>query len=155
MAAPSVPLTHASSFYGSEDDIDIQSVVAVSDYGSEFDVTEINEDTLLASTLDSITQNLPKATEKNSVLPSIEFEEGEAEDADQDDFLVAHQPPLLRLAKKVRRSNADREPSTDVQSSPLRGTVEVEYDEGSRRAWSGAFPWLLLCTLDRLTTNSA
>ncbi|KAF1361912.1 hypothetical protein EJ07DRAFT_109522 [Lizonia empirigonia] len=131
MAAPSVLLTHASSFYGSEDDIDIQSVVSVSDYGSEFDVTEINDDTLLASTLDSITQNLPKATEKNSVLPSIEFEEGEAEDADQDDFVVAHQPPLLRVAKKDGRSTADRETGTDVQSSPLRGTVEVEYDEGS------------------------
>lgn len=138
MAAPSVPVTHASSYYGSEVEIDVDSVPSMSDYGSEFDATEIDQDTLLASTLDSLTQSIPKTAEKSSVLPSIEFEEGEVEDEDHDDLVVVHKPSLLRVAKRDRRSAAKVEVPRDIQSSPVRETLEVEYDERSRRAWSGA-----------------
>lgn len=138
MAAPSVPVTHAPSYYGSEVEIDVNSIPAMSDYGSEFDATEIDEDTLLASTLDSITQQIPQTAEKSSVLPSIEFEEGEAEDNDHDDVLVVHKPSLLRVAKRDRRGAAMVKVARDIKSSPARETLEVEYDERSRRAWSGA-----------------
>lgn len=138
MAAPSTPVTHASSYYGSEVEIDVESIAAMSDYGSEFDATEIDEDTLLASTLDSFTQRIPQPTEKSSVLPSIEFEEGELEDEDHNDIAVMHKPSLLRVAKKDQRSAAKVEVRNHTQSSPVRETLEVEYDERSRRTWSGA-----------------
>ena len=140
MTAPSVPVTHASSYYGSEVEveIDVDSIASMSDYGSEFDATEVNEDTLLAGTLDSFTQKLPGSAEKSSVLPSIEFEEGEIEDEDQDDLVVVHKPSLLRMAKRDRRSVENIDARRDIQSSPVRETLEVEYDERSRRAWSGA-----------------
>lgn len=141
MASPSVPVTHASSYHGSEVEIDVNSIASMSDYGSEFDATEIDEDTLLASTLDSLTQQIPRSTEKSSVLPSIEFEEGEIEDEDQDDLVVVHKPSLLRVAKRDRRSaTSANTTSRYIQSSPVRETLEVEYDERSRRAWSGALP---------------
>ncbi|KAF3033549.1 hypothetical protein E8E12_001448 [Didymella heteroderae] len=136
MAAPSVPATLTSSYYGSEVEIDVDSMPSMSDYGSEFDATEIDEDTLLASTLDSLTRSVPKATEKSSALPSIEFEEGEVEDEDHDDVVIVHKPSLLRVAKKDWRSTAKLKVSRDIQSSPVRETLEVEYDERSRRAWS-------------------
>lgn len=139
MAAPSVPVTQVSSYYGSEVEIDVDSITFMSDYGSEFDATEIDEDTLLASTLDSITQTIPKSTEKDAVVPSIEFEEGEAEDEDHDDLVVVHKPSLLRVAKRDRRNAPDVDARRDVQSSPVGETLEVEYDKRSRRAWSGAF----------------
>lgn len=138
MAAPSVPVTHASSYYGSEVEIDVNSVASISDYGSEFDATEINDDTLLASTLDLLAQTLPKSAEKSSILPSIEFEEGEVEDEDQDDLIVVHKPSLLRVAKRDRRKSVEAGTPRDFQSSPVRDTLEVEYEERSRRAWSGA-----------------
>lgn len=138
MAAPSVPVTHTSSYYGSEVEIDDNSVASMSDYGSEFDATEINEDTLLASTLDSITQNIPRSAERSSVFPSIEFEQGEFEDEDQYDLVTAHKPSLLRVARRDRRSARSAEKSRDAESLPARETLEVEYDERSRRAWSGA-----------------
>lgn len=138
MAASFVPVKHTSSYYGSEVEIDVDSVASMSDYGSEFDATEIDDDTLLASTLGSITQNLPRSTQKSPVLPSIEFEEGEVEDEDQDDLVVVHKPSLLRVAKKDKRNTVGIEPPRDIQSSPTRETLEVEYDERSRRAWSGA-----------------
>ncbi|KAF2631854.1 hypothetical protein BU25DRAFT_455266 [Macroventuria anomochaeta] len=136
MAAQSVPVTQASSYYGSEVEIDVKSIASMSDYGSQFEVTEIDEDTLLASTLDPDTQNRPRYTEKNSVLPSIEFEGGEIEDEDQDDVVVVHRPSLLRVARRDRRSAANIDTRRDIQSSPVRETLEVEYDERSRRAWS-------------------
>ncbi|KAJ4340027.1 hypothetical protein N0V95_007609 [Ascochyta clinopodiicola] len=138
MPTPSVPVTYTSSYYGSEVDVDILSIASMSDYGSEFDATEINEDTLLASTLDAITQHRPSATGKGAVLPSIEFEQGEVEDQDEDhdDLVVVHKPSLLRVAKKDRRGVGLTNTRRDVQSSPMRDTLEVEYDERSRRAWS-------------------
>ncbi|KAF1930234.1 uncharacterized protein M421DRAFT_368975 [Didymella exigua CBS 183.55] len=136
MATPSAPVTHASSYYGSEVEIDIDSVTSMSDYGSEFDATEIYEDTLLASTLDSFTHSVPKSTGRSSALPSIESEEGEFEDDDYDDLIVVHKPSVLRVAKKDRRSTAKVEVRRDIQSSPARESLEVEYDERSRRAWS-------------------
>lgn len=138
MAAPSVPVMHASSYYGSEVEINVDSIGSMSDYGSEFDATEIDEDTVLASTLDSITQSIPRSTGKSSVLPSIEFEEGEIEDEDRDDVVIVHKPSLLRVAKRDRRSAAKIEARRDIQSSPVREMLEVEYDGRSRRAWSGA-----------------
>lgn len=138
-----VQVTHASSYYGSEDKTEVDATASMSDYGSEFDATEVNEDTLLASTLDSITQRLPGPTEKSSVLPSIEFEEGELEDQEQDALVAVHKPSLLRVArtgaaKRGRHSTGDIEARRDAQSSPVRQTMEVEYDERSRRVWSGA-----------------
>ena len=148
MAAPSVPVTHAPSYYGSEVEIDVDSVPAMSDYGSEFDATEIDEDTLLVSTLDSITQHIPRTAEKSSILPSIEFEGGEVEDEDHHDIVVVHKPSLLRAAKRDRRGAAKVEVARDIQSSPVRETLEVEYDERSRRAWSGRLLHnRLLCNL--------
>jgi exonuclease V len=138
MAAPPAQVTHASSYYGSEVEVDADSIASMSDYGSEFDATEIDEDTLLASTLASFTQSIPRSRDKSSVLPSIEFEEGEVEDEDHDDLVVVHKPSLLRVAKGDRRSAAKAEVRRDIQSSPVRQTLEVEYDERSRRAWSGA-----------------
>ncbi|KAJ4383274.1 hypothetical protein N0V86_001319 [Didymella sp. IMI 355093] len=136
MAAPPAQVTHASSYYGSEVEVDVDSIASMSDYGSEFDATEIDEDTLLASTLNSFTQSIPRSRNKSSVLPSIEFEEGEVEDEDRDDLVVVHKPSLLRVAKRDRRSAAKVEVRRDIQSSPVRQTLEVEYDERSRRAWS-------------------
>lgn len=138
MAAPSVLVTHAPSYYGSEVETDVDSIPSMSDYGSEFDATEIDEDTLLANALDSITQSVPQTATKSFVLPSIEFEEGELEDEDHDDVVVVHKPSLLRVAKQDRRGAAKVEVVRDIQSSPVRERLEVEYDERSRRAWSGA-----------------
>ena len=137
MAAPSVSVTHTSSYYGSEVEIDAESPASVSDYGSEFDATELNEDTLLATALDSLTESLPGVVKKTSVLPSVEFQEGEAEDEDEDEKdVVIHKPSRLRMSKRHRRG---AEPlRRDLQSSPVQETLEVEYDERSRRAWSGA-----------------
>jgi exonuclease V len=128
------------SNYGS--DVDIDSVASLSDYGSEFDAAEIDEDTLLAGILDSITQSTPHNSEKQSILPSIEFEEGEIEDKDQDGP-AGHRPAVLRVAKgsvEIGRAGAVQAPNSFQDSSTgERGpaTLEVEYDEPSRRTWSG------------------
>jgi exonuclease V len=118
MAAPSAQL---GSEYGS--DIDVQSIASLSDYGSDID---IDDDTILAGAFDTLKNTAP--TEKSAVLPSIEFEEGEAEDEEQDVLCVA----------KGKRS-LDAHVQRDIQSSPgrEREALEVEYDERSRRAWSG------------------
>lgn len=137
MVVTSVPLMHASSYCNSNVEIDAEALASVSDYGSEFDATELNETTLLASTLDSPTQELPRSADKASVLPSIEFEEGEGEDEDRDD-VVTQKSSLLRMSKRHQRSNQTPHTRRDLQSSPIRATLEVEYDEQSRRAWSGA-----------------
>lgn len=154
MAASPASVTHAPSYYGSEVEVDVNSIPSMSDYGSEFDATEINEDTLLVSTLGSTTQTVSRTIQKSSALPSIEFEEGEVEDEDHDDLVVVHKPSLLRVAKRNRRGAAKVEVATDIESSPVRATLEVEYDERSRRAWSGAWLHNLTAQSDGLTTNS-
>lgn len=99
-----------------------QSTSYGSDYGSDID-----EDTFLADALDTINEARP--AEKSAALPSIEFEEGEREDEEQDvdGFVHVHRPALLRVAKD------------SIPSSPVQGgnTLEVEYNERSRRSWSG------------------
>jgi exonuclease V len=129
MAAPS---TQLGSEYGS--DVDVQSIASLSDYGSDID---IDDDTILAGAFDTLRNTAP--TEKSAVLPSIEFEEGEAEDQEQDvdGFVQIHRPTVLCVAKGKR--SLDAHVQRDIQSSPglEREALEVEYDERSRRAWSG------------------
>ncbi|CAE6999461.1 hypothetical protein PTNB73_03856 [Pyrenophora teres f. teres] len=131
MALPTPQLTQRASEYGS--DIDINSIATPSDYGSDID---IDDDTILADAFETINQGAP--AEKSAVLPSVEFEEGELEDEEQDvdGFVQIHKPALLRVAKGTSRVDADAQ--RDTQSSPMRRrtTLEVEYDEISRRAWS-------------------
>jgi exonuclease V len=157
MATISQEVTHSSSHYGSDIDVD-----SVSDYGSEFDATEIDEDALLADVLDSIAKKTPQNNEKQNILPSIEFEEGEAEDGDYDS--PGHRPATLRVARSDIRSTGVVQASHDIQRSPARRrgstTLEVEYDEPSRRTWSGKPKQLQrrpsLTTDNRvLTTDSA
>ncbi|KAF2819482.1 hypothetical protein CC86DRAFT_449873 [Ophiobolus disseminans] len=122
MAAPAPQPMPVVSEYGS--DVDMHSVADVSDYGSDIGFEDVDEDTILADALDTIRDARP--AEKNAVLPSVEFEEGEREDEEQDvdGFVHIHRPTLLRVARR------------DIQSSPLREALEVEYDERSRRLWS-------------------
>ena len=136
MASPLAQLIAAASEYGS--DVDIRSITTLSDYGSDIGLEDIDEDTPLADVLETI--NEQGRTEKSAVLPSIEFEEGELEDDEQDvdGFVQIHRPAVLRVAKSKRTIiDAQRE----IQSSPVRErqALEVEYDERSRRAWSGTF----------------
>ncbi|RAR10023.1 exonuclease v [Stemphylium lycopersici] len=106
--------------YGS--DIEIASVATLSDYGSDID---IDDDSLLADAFDTIRRAV--GTEKRPVLPSIEFEEGEIEDEEHhvDGFVQIHKPSRLRVTRNTTKSGHGE-----------RGTLEVEYDERSRRAWS-------------------
>ncbi|KAH6643981.1 exonuclease V a 5' deoxyribonuclease-domain-containing protein [Boeremia exigua] len=136
MSASSVPVTRASSCYGSEVEIDPDAFASVSDYGSEFDATEVDEDTILANTLDSLVQQLPRSVEKSIVLPSIEFEQREAADEESNDLGVLPKPYDLRVAKSHRRNHEAIDSRRRIQSSPTREMLEVEYDERSRRAWS-------------------
>lgn len=134
MATPLAQLIPTASEYGS--DVDIRSITSLSDYGSDIGLEDIDEDTMLADVLDTI--NEQGTNEKSAVLPSIEFEEGELEDEEQDveGFVQIHRPTMLRMAKGKRTSiDTQRE----IQSSPMRErqALEVEYDERSRRAWSG------------------
>jgi hypothetical protein len=139
MAAPTAQLTYTASEYGS--DIDIGAVTALSDYGS--DIGFDDEDTILADVLETI--KVAKPADKDRVLPSIEFEEGEREDEDHDvdGFVQIHRPTVLRVAKGRDKSIGTVEAQRGIQSSPLRGheALEVEYDERSRRAWSGMLTW--------------
>jgi exonuclease V len=139
MAAPTAQLTNTASEYGS--DIDIGSVTALSDYGS--DIGFDDEDTILADVLETI--KVAKPADKDRVLPSVEFEEGEREDEDHDvdGFVQIHRPSLLRVVKGKGKSTGTGDAQRDIQSSPLRGheALEVEYDERSRRAWSGTLTW--------------
>jgi hypothetical protein len=50
---------------------------AVSDYGSDIGLEDFDEDTILADALCTIQAARPPAAERGTVLPSIEFEEGE------------------------------------------------------------------------------
>jgi len=130
MDLPTPQLTKQASEYGS--DVEIDSIATLSDYGSDID---IDEDTILA--FEPIKQGAP--AEKGAVLPSVEFEEGEFEDEEQDvdGFVQIHKPALLRIAKTT--SGVDTNVQSHTQSSPTRQrtALEVEYDEISRRAWSG------------------
>jgi exonuclease V len=153
MAAPTTQLTNHASEYGS--DIDVQSIATLSDYGSDID---IDDETLLANAFDTITE--ATRLQKSAALPSIEFEEGELEDEDEeqhvDGFVQIHRPTVLRVTKGRRSVDADA--PRDIQSSPMRErkALEVEYDERSRRAWSGMFMAIYSEKhLHRLTTNSA
>jgi exonuclease V len=141
-------LAGMASDYGS--DLDLGSTAALSDYGSDIGLDDIDEDKILADVLDVIRDARP--TEEGRVLPSIEFEEGERGDdtQDVDGFVQIHGPTLLRVAKN-HRGNVERA----AQSSPLREreALEVEYDERSRRTWSGMLGPFITDTL-RLTTNS-
>jgi exonuclease V len=141
MAAPTTKLTsNYASEYGS--DIDIQSIATLSDYGSDID---IDDDTILADAFDTIRD--AAQTQKSAVLPSIEF----------DGFVQVHRPTVLRVTKGKRSVDADTQ--RDIQSSPVRErkALEVEYDERSRRAWSGTFDQepIVGDVSYELTTNSA
>lgn len=138
MAASSAQLINATSEYGSE--TEIHSVAALSDYGSDTGFEDIDEDLILAGVLDTI--KVVKPAERGRVLPSIEFGEGEREDEDHDahGFVQRHRPTLLRVARGKDESMGSANAKRHVQSSPVREqtALEVEYDERSRRAWSGA-----------------
>lgn len=131
MEAPVAQLTDQAG-----PDVDIESIATLSDYGSDIDVDDI----LLANALDTIAGAVP--LEKSAVLPSIEFEQGELEDEepDVDGFVQIHKPSVLRVTQSPRSTLADTQ--ANVQSSPVRerSTLEVEYDEISRQAWSGESP---------------
>ena len=118
MAAPIVQLAEIASEYGS--DVDVQSPTVLSDYGSDIGLEDLNEDDKVIDDLDT----------KRAVLPSIEFEEGEREDEEQyvEGVVQVYGPAGLRVARASQKTPA-RE----------REALEVEYDEGSRRAWSGTF----------------
>lgn len=118
------------SEYASE--VALHSKSDVSDYGSDFDLDDIDDnDTTLADVLDAIKDARP--ADKHTVLPSIEFEEGEFEDEEYVDHDVQTHRHKLRVAKGPREGV--------IRSSPLQGgqVLEVEYDERSRRAWSGTY----------------
>jgi exonuclease V len=135
MAAPSAQLTKTPNDYGS--DVDLASVTALSDYGSEIGLDEIDEELILAGVRGTIKR--AKEVDGGCVLPSIEFEEGEREDEHEDQHhgdsgcVQIHRPSLLRVAKDKDAS------ARPIASSPPREheALEVEYDERSRRAWSG------------------
>ncbi|KAJ6287038.1 exonuclease V [Bipolaris maydis] len=134
MTAPKLQLMNQVGEYGS--DIEIESVATLSDYGSDID---IDDDILLASAFATIRGAAP--LDRNVVLPSVEFEQGKIEDEEQDveGFVHIHKPPVLRVAQGTRSALADEQ--RNPQSSSLRGrcTLEVEYDERSRREWSVPF----------------
>jgi exonuclease V len=137
MAASTARLTNAAGEYGSE--FETQSIAAASDYGSDTGFEDIDEDSILAGVLDTI--KVVRPAERGRVLPSIEFEEGEREDEDHDadGFVQIHRPTLLRVARGKDEGMGSASANRDIQSSPLReqSALEVEYDERSRRAWSG------------------
>ncbi|KAF2853706.1 hypothetical protein T440DRAFT_487032 [Plenodomus tracheiphilus IPT5] len=120
----------------SERDVDIQSVTAMSDYGSDIGFDDFDDDSVLAGVLNTIADNRP--VDKSAALPSIEFEGGELEDEEQDvdGFVQVHRPTGLRVAKN--KTNVHFDVAQGIQSSPVRErqALEVEYDPGSRRAWS-------------------
>lgn len=127
------------SEYGS--DIEYQIATAISDYGSDIALDDFDEDNLLADVLDSIKDTRP--AERDAILPSLEFEGGELEDEEhvEDGFVQIHRLSGLRVAKSDDTSTAQSAaPQRDAQSSPPRRheALEIEYDQRSRRAWSGA-----------------
>jgi exonuclease V len=141
MAASTAQLTNAVSEYGS--DVEIGSVAALSDYGSDIGLDDIDEDSILADVLETI--QVARPTERDRVLPSVEFEAGELEDEEDHvgGVVQIHKPSLLRVAKGKFKSLEQADRLRGIQSSPLRDAraLEVEYDERSRRAWSGTWAW--------------
>lgn len=131
MDAPVVQLTNQAGECGS--DVDIESLATRSDYGSDIDIDDI----LLTNALDTITGAV--SLDKSAVLPSVEFEQGEIEDEepDVDGFVQIHRPSVLRVTQSQKSALDDAQ--ANVQSSHVqeRSTLEVEYDDISRRAWSG------------------
>lgn len=129
MAASTTQLTNAVSEYGS--DVEIGSVTTLSDYGSDVGLDDIDEDSILAGVLDTI--QVARPTERDRVLPSVEFEVGELEDEEDNvgGVVQIHKPSLLRVAKGKVKSLEQADRLRDAQA------LEVEYDERSRRAWSG------------------
>jgi exonuclease V len=107
----------AHSNYGSE--IDTRSVLALSDYGSDLEVEDIDETTLVGNLLQHIAARAPK-----TVVPPRTEVPGSL--AGEDEAVVVRTPerPALRCA----------------YSSPAwrkKASVEVEYGVQSRRAFSG------------------
>jgi exonuclease V len=137
MAASTAQLINVAGEYGSE--FETHSAAAVSDYGSDAGFEDIDEDSILAGVLDTI--KAVKPAERGRVLPSIEFEEGEHEDEDHDadGFVQIHRPTLLRVGRGKDEGMGSANANRNIPSSPLRdqSALEVEYDERSRRAWSG------------------
>lgn len=142
MATPNPSQQVSTSDFGSDIDIDVkidtQSATATSEYGSDFAFEDVDEDTILATTLNVIKSTAPTA--KAILLPSLEFEEGENEDEEHDGVGVVqiHRSTGLRVAKWQRSGDATGN-KMDVQSSPPQrlGTEFIEYDPISQRAWSG------------------
>lgn len=110
-------------------------IMAASDYGSDAGFDELDEDTILAGVLGDIRDSGP--AQKSAILPSIEFAEGELED-EAHDVDVADETSRSALLRKAKHTATVQ---GDVQSSPVheRTAFEVEYDERSRRTWSGTF----------------
>jgi exonuclease V len=137
MAPPVAQLATTTPEYGS--DIDVRSIATLSDYGSDIGLDDLDEDTILGDALDAIRGRVP--TTKSAILPSIEFEEGELEDEEEhvDGFVHIHRPTQLRVSKATTSRGDHVEVKTGGRSSPVRArdALEVEYDERSRRAWSG------------------
>jgi exonuclease V len=157
MAAPTAQPTKTASEY--DTDAEIRSVTALSDYGSDIGLEDIDEVTILANVLNAIKEVKP--AERSRILPSIEFEEGEREDEDQneDGFVHIHRPTVLRVAQGKRRTTKQVDALRYIQFSPPResGALEVEYDQISRQSWNGTLTWSLAkCTPNtlKLTTNS-
>lgn len=134
MATRPAQLTIPANEYGSS--LDIPPVASPSDYGSDFSFEDLDEGRIPSEVLNK--SNEQAMIERRELLPSIEFEEGETEDNehDVDNYVQTHQPAVLRMAKGSWEGfGAQRL----FESSPLREreAMEVEYDEKSRRAWSG------------------
>ena len=129
MIEPNTRLTGSASEYGS--DVDDSLITSMSDYGSDIGFEDVE------GALDMFEEAPP--VNATTVLPSIEFEQGELEDEEQDvdGFVQIHRPAVLRVAKSKTHAELDRQ--WDIQSSPARGdkALEVEYSARSRRAWSG------------------
>lgn len=124
----------------SESRLDAQSVISLSDYGSDTAFDDLGDDGTLVVAFNPSQQDLPDAN--TTALPSrIEWEasekEVEEEEQDVDGFVPVRCPTAPPVA-----DNKSRVPTTlaqHVQSSPVheREALEVEYDPRSRRAWSG------------------
>jgi hypothetical protein len=155
MAAPTAQPTETASEY--DTDAEIRSVTALSDYGSDIGLEDIDEVTILANVLNAIKEVKP--ADRSRILPSIEFEEGEREDQNEDGFVHIHQPTVLRVAQGKRRTTKQVDTLRYIQSSPPRepGALEVVHDQISRQSWSGTFTWNLATSTPntlKLTTNS-
>lgn len=113
-----VTLEDACTDYGS--DVDVRSLPTLSDYGSELDPDDVDEDSLLGDLLVRIAATAPK----DVVRPSIDCADP-LESRDEGFVVPSTERPALQRG---------------LQSSPARRkgeSVEIEYDLPSRRAFSG------------------